>query len=89
MSKIATPWGSAALVERLSVPQRVGDRRFATVVELLEVEGGARLVRLAYSTDGIVRRGPVTMRPRDLARLRVAVRKVPELANALGWDGEA
>ena len=49
----ATPWGAAALLEEATVPQRVGDKRFSVVVQLLEAPGGERLIRFAYTTDGI------------------------------------
>jgi hypothetical protein len=65
------------------VPQRAGDKRFATVIELLRTERGESLVRIAYSTGGSVRRGPVTLRARDLERLRAALGENPELAGAL------
>ena len=81
----ATPWGPAELVEELSVPQRAGERRFALVVQLLETRNGERLVRLAYSTDGTARRGPVTLRARDVAKLREALTEHPALQEALGW----
>jgi hypothetical protein len=84
MTKTATPWGQATLVERLAVQQRAGERRFASVVELLEDDRGERLVRFAYSTEGTVRRGPVTLRARDLERLRTALAKTPQLAAVLG-----
>ena len=83
MTKIATPFGSATLVERVSLPQKVGDRKFTSLIELLETERGEQLIRVAYSTDGIVRRGPVTLRARDLTRLRNALAKTPTLADAL------
>jgi hypothetical protein len=83
MTKTATPFGPATLVERVSLPQKVGDRRFSSLIELLETERGEQLVRIAYSTDGVVRRGPVTFRARDLARLRDALAKVPALADLL------
>ena len=82
--RISTPWGPVTLVERLRLPQRAGDKRFASVVELLENDRGERLVRFAYSTDGTTRRGPVTLRGRDLARLRKELAKKPALAEALG-----
>jgi hypothetical protein len=85
----ATPWGKATLVEDLTIPQRAGEKRFATVVELLETERGERLVRFAYSTGGVARRGPVTLRSRDLERLRSALRDRPALAAALALGGEA
>ena len=85
---ISTPWGRATLVERLVLPQRAGDKRFSSIVELLEDARGEQLVRFAYSTDGVTRRGPVTLRGRDLARLRTALAKTPALADALDL-GEA
>jgi len=83
VAKTATPFGAATLVERVALQQRAGDRRFSSVVELLETERGERLVRIAYSTDGVVRRGPVTLRVRDLDRLRDALEKTPALAALL------
>ena len=54
-------------MEEVSVPQRAGNKRFAVIVQLLETSsGGERLVRFAYTTEGSVRRGPVTMRARDI-----------------------
>jgi len=82
--KAATPWGTAVVLEELQVSQRAGDRRFSSLVQLLEGAKGERLVRFAYSTDGVVRRGPVTLRERDLERLRSALQSCPTLADALG-----
>lgn len=86
MTKTATPWGRATLVERLVLPQRAGEKRFSSVVELLETARGERLVRFAYSTGGAARRGPVTLRAADVERLRRALEKTPELAEALGLE---
>jgi hypothetical protein len=83
-TKTATPWGRAELVEELTVRQQAGERRFASVVQLLETTEGERLVRFAYSTGGIARRGPVTLRQRDVVRLRELLAKRPELSEALG-----
>ena len=84
MAKATTPWGQATIVEELRVDQRAGVRRFQTIVQLLEDEKGGELVRFAYSTDGTARRGPVTMRGRDVERLRTALDGCPRLAGALG-----
>ena len=78
-----TPWGAASVVDEVNVQQRAGDKRFASVVQLLEA-GGERLVRFSYSTGGVSRRGPVTFRARDLDRLRADLAKHPELAGFLG-----
>jgi hypothetical protein len=79
----ATPWGAATLIDELTLPQRAGEKRFASVVQLLEAPRGERLVRFAYSTGGTARRGPVTLRLRDLERLRAALAEHPELAEVL------
>ena len=84
VSKIATPWGPAELVDEVRLAQRAGEKRFASLVQLLEAAGGERLVRFAYATGGTARRGPVTLRERDVARLREALGEHGELAGALG-----
>ena len=54
--------------------------------ELLETDKGERLVRFSYSTGGVGRRGPVTLRERDLERLRAALVQHPELAEAIAMS---
>jgi hypothetical protein len=83
-----TPWGRAAVVDELSLQQRAGDKRFASIVQLLDA-GGERLVRFAYATGGSARRGPVTLRARDLERLHTELAKHPELAAVLGLGASA
>jgi hypothetical protein len=74
-------------VEQLTLPQRAGEKRFASVVQLLETDKGERLIRFAYTTGGVARRGPVTLRQRDVERLRAALAEHPPLAEALGLGG--
>jgi hypothetical protein len=69
------------------VAQRAGEKRFASVVQLLETSRGEALVRIAYTTDGVARRGPVTLRAKDAQHLRRALGKHPALARALGMSG--
>jgi hypothetical protein len=83
-TKTATPWGPAVLVEEVSVPQRSGDKRFASLVQLLEGAKGERFVRFAYTTGGSARRGPVTLRARDVERMVSSLAQCPELARTLG-----
>jgi hypothetical protein len=85
-TKTATPWGPATLVEELSVPQRSGEKRFSSIVQLLEGPKGERLVRFAYSTGGAARRGPVTFRAQDLDRLKQGLAGCPQLADTLRFD---
>jgi len=81
----ATAWGEAAIVDEVTLPQRAGAKRFAAVLQLLAGASGEQLVRFAYTTDGTTRRGPVTLRARDLDRLREVLGEHPELAAALGF----
>jgi hypothetical protein len=87
VTKAATPWGSAELLEEAAVAQKVGDKRFSVVVQLLEAPGREPLIRFAYTTHGSARRGPVTMRARDLERLRAALERAPVLREALAALG--
>jgi hypothetical protein len=84
MNTVATPWGKASAVEEISVAQRAGAKRFSTVVQLLEAADGERLVRFAYTTDGATRRGPVTLRAKDLERMQKLLERAPDLREALG-----
>jgi hypothetical protein len=88
-ASVATPWGRATVAAQAGVQQRSGERRFQSVVQLLADERGEPLVRFAYTTDGVARRGPVTLRARDLEKLRAAVAAEPALAALLGWGTEA
>ena len=86
--KAATPWGPATIVDEVKVAQRAGEKRFASSVQLLESDRGELLLRFAYSTGGSARRGPVTLRARDVDRLRAALADEHEaLARILGWEG--
>ena len=83
MTTAATPWGSATLVEEISIRQRAGERRFSSHLQLLELPSGELLLRVAYASDGRARRGPVTVRSRDLERLRTELESRPRLREAL------
>ena len=73
-------------MEEITVRQQAGEQRFASLVQLLETREGERLVRFAYTSDGSARRGPVTFRARDMARVRAGLAQHPALAEALGFD---
>ena len=85
--KATTPWGPAEILEEVKVSQRIAGKSFASVLQLLETSDGETLVRIAYTTDGVARRGPVTLRPRDLEQLRAKLGDGSALATALGWGG--
>ena len=83
-TKAATPWGPAELVEELTIKQQAGAKRFASKLQLLETANGERLVRFSYAGAGGGVRGPVTLRERDVERLRAALAQHPALAETLG-----
>jgi hypothetical protein len=87
MADITTAWGKATLVDEVRLRQRAGQKQFASLVQLLEDAKGERLVRFAYTTDGVTRRGPVTLRRADLERLRKALDDHEALAAALRLGG--
>jgi len=84
---VTTAFGKAEIAEEVALRQRAGGREFTTFVQLLEDEKGNWLVRFAYATDGVARRGPVTLRRADLERLRTALKKTPKLAAVLDFAG--
>ena len=84
--RAATPWGRAQLLDEVRLQQRAGSKRFASLVQLLEAADGEQLVRFAYATGGVARRGPVTLRARDVVRLKSELAGHPELATALGLE---
>jgi hypothetical protein len=88
MADITTAWGKAMLVDEVRLRQRAGEKQFASLIQLLEDVKGNRLVRFAYTTDGVTRRGPVTLRRADLERLRKALDEHEALAAALRFDGD-
>jgi hypothetical protein len=87
MADITTAWGKAMVVDEVRLRQRAGEKQFASLIQLLEDAKGERLVRFAYTTDGVTRRGPVTLRRADLERLRKALDEHEALAAALRFDG--
>jgi hypothetical protein len=83
VTKVTTAWGAAAVVDELELPQSADGKEFASLVQLLAGGDGERYVRFAYTTDGKARRGPVTLRAEDVARLAKALAEHPDLAAAL------
>lgn len=71
------------MVDEVTLPQSAGEKQFASIVQLLAGRDGARYVRFAYTTDGKARRGPVTLRAEDVARLGDSLAQHADLAGAL------
>ena len=82
---ITTAWGRAELVEEISLPQSNDEKNFVSHVQLLMDDDGEPLVRFAYSTSDVARRGPVTLRLADLKRLAKGLEKTPKLRAMLAF----
>ncbi len=76
---ITTAWGRAELVEEVTIPQSNDTKRFVTHVQLLTTDEGEELLRFAYSTEDVARRGPVTLRGADLKKLSKGLGQTPKL----------
>ncbi len=86
MATATTAWGTASIVDELSLDQEAGEKRFAAVVQLLAGPAGEPYVRFAYRRGGAALRGPVTFRGEDLERLRRALPAHEKLAAVLGIE---
>jgi hypothetical protein len=75
------------VVEEVKVAQRASEKRFTTVVQLLAGANDEPFVRIAYTTDGVARRGPVTLKVRDLERVLSEVAAQPGLASVFRLKG--
>jgi hypothetical protein len=88
-TKVTTAWGQAEVLEEVALPQEADGKTFASIVQLLADGDGERYVRFAYTTGDSARRGPVTLRAEDVARLHAELVERPELAAALGLAASA
>jgi hypothetical protein len=75
------------VVDQAELEQEAGERRFGVLVQLLEGDGGEELLRVAYTTGGTARRGPVTLRAAEVVALHELVAGRTRLADALGLGG--
>lgn len=73
------------MVDEVVVAQDAEGKAFSSIVQLLEGSGGERFARFAYTTNGVARRGPVTLRVSDVEELHRALAEHPALAEALGF----
>lgn len=71
------------MLEEVSLAQRAGEKRFGSIVQLLELPKGELLVRFAYTTEGTARRGPVTLSAKDIHKLNGALEQAPRLREVL------
>ena len=76
-TKVTTAWGQAEVLEEIALPQEADGKAFSSIVQLLAGAEGERYVRFAYTTGDTARRGPVTLRAEDVARLHAELVERP------------
>lgn len=74
------PWGAGEVVEEVSIPARAEGHGWEPTVQLLAyAEGGETLRFCYYDEHGRFGRGPMLLRPEDVAPLRAALADAPRI----------
>ena len=74
------PWGAGEVVEEASIPARVDGHGWEPTVQLLAYDDGGETLRFCYYDEqGRFGRGPMLLRPEDLAPLRAALAEAPRI----------
>ncbi|MDX6540931.1 MAG: hypothetical protein QOI71_2541 [Gaiellales bacterium] len=76
---VQLPWGKATVEEETTVPAAASDRALELGVARLSGADGEQMLRFFYRADGRTARGPLTLRPAEIAALALALRKQPAL----------
>jgi hypothetical protein len=85
--KVQLPWGKATVEEEATVAGSSGERTLELGVARLSGEDGEQLLRFFYRADGRTVRGPLTLRPAEVAALALVLRTQPELRKLVAGLG--
>jgi hypothetical protein len=77
--QVQLPWGKATVEEEATVAGDASERTMELGVARLSSADGEQMLRFFYRADGRTVRGPLTLRPAEVAALAVALRKQPAL----------
>ena len=78
--RFALPWGAGEVVEEASIPARADGHGWEPTVQLLVYEDGGESLRFCYYDEqGRFGRGPMLLRPEDVAPLRAALAGAPRI----------
>ena len=77
--KVQLPWGKATVEEEATIPATAGERDMQLGVARLSGPDGEQMLRFFYRADGRTVRGPLTLRPAEVAALARELRKQPAL----------
>jgi hypothetical protein len=82
------PWGKATVEEEAMIPATAGDRPLELGVARLSGADGEQMLRFFYRADGRTVRGPLTLRPSEVAALALELRKQPALRKLVAGLGK-
>ena len=77
--RVQLPWGKATVEEEATVAGGAGERPVELGVARLSGADGEELLRFFYRADGRTARGPLTLRPAEVAALARELEGQPEL----------
>jgi hypothetical protein len=84
---VQLPWGKATVEEEATVAGSESERAMELGVARLAGADGEQLLRFFYRADGRTVRGPLTLRPSEVAALARELRKQPELRKLVAGLG--
>jgi hypothetical protein len=77
--QVQLPWGRATVEEEATIAADASERDLELGIARLSGPDGEQLLRFFYRSSGRTTRGPLTLRPAEVAALAQALRKQPEL----------
>jgi hypothetical protein len=85
--RVQLPWGKATVEEEATIPATASERSLELGVARLSGADGEQMLRFFYRADGRTVRGPLTLRPAEIAALALELRKQPALRTLVGELG--
>jgi hypothetical protein len=86
--RVQLPWGKATVEEEATIPASAGERPIELGVARLSGADGEQMLRFFYRADGRIVRGPLTLRPAEVAALAQELRKQPALRRLVAGLGK-
>ena len=85
---VQLPWGKATVEEEATVAGNESERALELGVARLSGADGEQLLRFFYRADGRTVRGPLTLRPAEVAALAAELRSRPALRKLVAGLGK-
>jgi hypothetical protein len=86
--QVQLPWGKATVEEEATIPGGSGERPVELGIARLSGAGGEQMLRFFYRAEGRTVRGPLTLRPAEVAALALALREQPALRKLVAGLGK-